>query len=148
MRKHILLSALLVAAAASAGAQASKAPMKAPAAAMQLPAGIAGTWEGKSMTGPKDSVITQYVNVITADGKGWTTKLTGRDAMAVRIIAAGGDSVVTEMGPYNSILRPGTQVTTRQTTHFKGETSMGTFEAKFSNGDVVKGKSSGKRTKM
>ena len=143
MRSHFLVFTLAAAVAATASAQpaAKSAPM------ITIPAGIAGTWEGKSMTGPKDSVIATYSNVVTADTKGWTTKLSGRDLMPVRVLAAGGDSVVTETGPYNSILRPGQQVTTRQTTHFKGDASTGTFEAKFANGDVVKGKSSGKRKK-
>jgi hypothetical protein len=33
--------------------------------------------------------------------------------MATRVIEVAGDSVTTEFGPFNSVLRPGTQVTTR-----------------------------------
>jgi len=52
-----------------------------------------------------------------------------------------GDSVVTEAGPFPSVLRPGQTVTLlRSVAHFKGDTMSGTFEATYENGDVVKGK--------
>jgi hypothetical protein len=41
------------------------------------------------------------------------TMIPGRPAMATRVIEVAGDSVTTEFGPFNSVLRPGTQVTTR-----------------------------------
>ena len=31
---------------------------------------VAGTWEGRSMSGPKDSVFVTWVLTATADGKG------------------------------------------------------------------------------
>ena len=80
------------------------------------------------MTGPKDSIIATFRNTITADGKG-TSALNNRPAMPSRLIAAGGDSTVSELGPYESVTRKGMQVTTRSTVHFRGKTMTGTFEA-------------------
>ena len=59
----------------------------------------------------------------------------------------GGDSVVTEVGPYSSALRPGQMVTTHFTGHFKGDVLTGAFTAKYAHGDVVSGKTSGTRKK-
>ena len=139
MRPLVLLSAAFVAASASvAGAQTPS---------INIPAGVAGTWEGKSMIGPKDSVVTGVVMTATAKRKGWVTKVPNRDPVPTRVIAAGGDSVVTESGPYNSVVRPGQQVTVRTTGHYNGDTMTGTFVATYANGDVVKGKSTGTRKK-
>ena len=147
MRSSTLLTALLTISVASfAGAMDTPANAQ-PKPVIQIPKGIAGTWVGKSTTGLKDSVITTTTLVATADGKGWTEKLGDRVAMPVRILAAGGDSVVMEVGPYASILRPGVQVTTRSVTHFKGDNSWGTFQANYANAyrDVLKGKTSATR---
>ena len=74
---------------------------------------VAGTWVGKSMVGPKDSVFVTWVLTATADGKGWTLKRANRDPVPVQIVAIGGDSIVWESGPQPSFLRPGQTVTTR-----------------------------------
>jgi hypothetical protein len=97
-------------------------------------------WAGKTMVGPKDSVLTTWMLVASADGKTWRMKFPGRDPIPVRVLATGGDSMVTEMGPYSSISRPGQMVTTRTTGHVQGKEMTGTFEAHFASGDVLKGK--------
>jgi hypothetical protein len=101
---------------------------------------VAGTWEGKSMVGPNDSVFATWVLTATADGKGWTEKLANRGAYPLRIITLGGDSIITEMGPYPSVLRRGQMVRTRHFRHFKGDRMTGSFEAHYATGDVVRGK--------
>ena len=109
---------------------------------------VAGTWLLKSMVGPKDSVVARGQLFMTPDGKGSTLKFPSHAAIAVRVIATGGDSVVSEAGPYPSILRPGQTVTLLHTVaHYKGDTSTGTFEAHYSSGDVVRGKTTGTRSK-
>src|SRR5690348_16197196 len=97
---------------------------------------VAGTWEGKSMVGPNDSVFATWVLTATADGKGWTERLANRGAYPLRIITMGGDSIVTEMGPYPSVLRRGQMVRTRHFRHFKGDRMTGSFEAHYATGDV------------
>src|ERR1051325_11842809 len=75
---------------------------QATAAAAQKPAGIkyadvAGTWNAKTMIGPKDSVVAEYVLHATTTDKGWTLTFTNRPALPVRIITMGGDSIVTDL---------------------------------------------------
>lgn len=121
------------------------------AAAQQPGAGIklsdvAGVWTTQSMIGPADSVIATSIVTATADSAGWTMKLEGRDPIPMRIVAMGGDSIVTEAGPYPSILRPGLKVTVlRNVSHYKGDAMWGTFEALYSSGDRFSGKTSGAR---
>ena len=98
------------------------------------------------MMGPKDSVVTTSTSVITADGK-ISFELPNRPKMTGKVLAMGGDSVTTEFGPYDSVLRPGKQVTTRTTLHYKGDNATGTFTAKYADGETRAGKTSAKRTK-
>ncbi|HVH10118.1 MAG TPA: hypothetical protein VM736_10000 [Gemmatimonadales bacterium] len=114
---------------------------------MKLP-DVAGVWVTKSMVGPKDSVVNRSQVVATADGQGWTMKFAGRAAIPLRVVAAGGDSVVVEAGPFPSVLRPGQTVSSlRIVSHYKGGASTGTFEAHYGNGEVLRGKTTGMRSK-
>ena len=137
MRRALRLSALVLAGYAPA-AQAQK-PAQTQGAAMKC-----RNWETKTMAGPKDSVVTTSVLEATADGKGWTLKLANRDAIPVRVIAIGGDSMVTEAGPFPSVLRPGQTMTMLRTVaHFQANTLTGTVEAHYSSGDAFHGKLQG-----
>ena len=110
--------------------------------------GAAGTWNGKTMMGPKDSVVATYTLTINADGKTASMKFANRDAIPARVVAMGGDSVVTEMGPYASVLRAGETVNLLRTVaHVKGDMMTGTFEGRYAKGDVLKGKTSATRAK-
>ncbi len=143
MRRAVMMSLGLACYAVSASAQG------APAA----PAGIklsdvAGTWTTKSMVGPKDSVVITTVVSLTADGKGSTMRFPKGAPVALRLVAVGGDSTVTEAGPYPSALRPGQTVTLLHVVeHYKGDACSGWFEAHYSSGDVLKGKVAGTRQK-
>jgi hypothetical protein len=144
MRRAVMIASLaLTSYALAARAQA------APAA----PAGIklsdvAGTWTVKSLVGPKDSVVITTTVTQTADGKGATMQFPKGEPIPVRVVAVGGDSVVTEAGPYPSALRPGQTVTLlRSVGHYKGDAMTGTFEAHYTAGDVFKGKTAGTRKK-
>ncbi|HXL07057.1 MAG TPA: hypothetical protein VN964_09040 [Gemmatimonadales bacterium] len=107
---------------------------------------VAGTWKVRSMVGPKDSVVATSVVVATAGRESWIMRLEARPPIPLRIVAVGGDSIVTECGPYPSILRKGLQVTVlRNVSHYKGGTLTGTFEAHYSSGDVFRGKTAGQR---
>jgi len=74
-------------------------------------------------------------------------KLANREPIPVRVVAVGGDSVVTEAGPFESVLRPGQMVTTRTVGHYKGDTMTGTIEARYGSGDVIWLKTAGTRKK-
>ncbi len=157
MRAVILLSSIcLTGFAAAAVAQrpaASSKPKPAAAAGAQAAASakptIAGAWAMESnvkTAAGKDTVVRSLVTA-TADANGWVTHLAGRAPIATRVVAMGGDSVVTEAGPFQSVTRPGQTVTTRETLHFKDNAVWGGIEARFSNGEVVKGTVKGTRKK-
>ncbi|MBK6782150.1 MAG: hypothetical protein IPG75_21875 [Gemmatimonadetes bacterium] len=57
--------------------------------------------------------------------------LPGQAAGPVRVIAVDGDSIVTEAGPYDSALRPGTMVTTRSVMRLVGDKLVGTAAAHY-----------------
>src|SRR5712691_410095 len=85
-------------------------------------ADVAGTWTIESMvkTAAGNDTTVNSELVATANRKGWVTNLAGRDPIPTRIVAMGGDSIVTEAGPFQSVARPGQTVTTSETLHFKG----------------------------
>ena len=152
MRSVMLLSTVCLTAMATAAA--AQEPAAKPKAAMEQAAGIkladvAGTWSMESTVktaAGKDTAVMSEL-VATADGKGWVTNLAGRAAIPTKVVATGGDSVVTEAGPFQSVVRAGQTVTTHETLHFKGGAAWGTIEARYSNGDVVKGPIKGTRKK-
>ncbi len=74
-------------------------------------ADVAGKWTVQGMAAGSDSVLITYELNATATTDGWTIVLPGREPMALHV-TTGGDSVVTHVGPFESVLRPGTQVTT------------------------------------
>ena len=66
----------------------------------------------------------------------------------VRVVAVGGDSIVTEAGPYESFVRKGVKVTTRIVNRLDGGKLVGTIEARYTTkgGDsVVQRRSEGVR---
>lgn len=157
MRAVILLSTVcLTGFAATAAAQQPSAPPKpkpaAPAAqptAASAKSAVAGTWAIESSVktaAGKDTVVNSTVTA-SADTNGWVTHLAGRAPIPTRVVAMGGDSAVTEAGPFESVARPGQTVTTHETLHFKADAVWGTIEARYSNGDVVKGTVKGTRKK-
>jgi hypothetical protein len=110
-----------------------------------VPRVAVGVWAGQSMIPPRDSVIATYTLTVTPDLVGIRMRLPGREPQSPRVIAAGGDSLVTETGPYDSVARPGLKVTTRTISHFRGDSLAGTFEARYSDGSVTRGRTSGVR---
>jgi hypothetical protein len=159
MRAVILLSTVCLAGfAATAVAQQPPAQPKpkaaapkaaAPQAAASAKPTIAGTWAIESSVktaAGKDTVVNSLLTA-TADTNGWVLHLAGRAPIPTRVVAMGGDSVVAEAGPFESVSRPGQTVTTHETVHFKGDAAWGTIEARYGNGDVVKGTVKGTRKK-
>jgi hypothetical protein len=110
-----------------------------------VPRVAVGVWEGQSMVSPRDSVIATYALTVTPDLVGIRMQLPGRDPQAPRVVAAGGDSLVTETGPYDSVAKPGLKVTTRTISHFSGDSLFGSFTASYSDGSVTRGRTSGKK---
>jgi len=111
-----------------------------------IPSGAVGVWENKTMVGPKDSVVASNTTTIGADGK-VTVQFPGRPLLTAKVLAAGGDSVVMEIGPYESVVKKGLKVTTKTVSHYKGNAASGMFEAKYADGTSLKGKVAGTKKK-
>jgi len=127
---HFVLGAALLAACAKPDAPPPAVP--APPAAVNL-ADFAGTWTSQVMAEGSDSVLVTNTIVATADPAGWTLTLPGRAPMALRI-STSGDSVVAEVGPYESVLRPGVQVSTRSAMKLEGGMMVGRTVATYAGG--------------
>jgi hypothetical protein len=136
MRRTLLIPAVLLGLTTAAAAQQLTVERTKP-----QPLSIAGVWDSKTLVGPKDSLVATTVLTTTANDLGWTMTFAGREPVAVRVISRGGDSVVTEAGPYASFLRPGQTVTLiRTTAHYSGNEMTGTFTAQYGSGDKLVGK--------
>jgi len=127
---HFVLGAALLAACAKPDAPPPAVP--APPAAVNL-ADFAGTWTSQVMAEGNDSVLVTNTIVATADPAGWTLTLPGRAPMALRV-STSGDSVVAEVGPYESVLRPGVQVSTRSAMKLEGGMLVGMTVAQYAGG--------------
>jgi hypothetical protein len=135
MRRVLLASAVVVIAY----------PMTGRAQSIKL-SDVAGTWESTTMVGPNDSVVSHSVTMATAGKKGWTLTFPGRDPIPLRVVAVGGDSVVTEAGPFPSVLRPGQTVTLlHSVNHYSGNTAHGTFVSHYASGTTLQGKTTATR---
>jgi hypothetical protein len=113
---RITLAVLVLAAVACGRTDETEMADSAAAAPAAMPAGVnladlAGTWNAQVRAEGSDSVLVTYTMNATADPSGWTITLPGRDPMPVRV-TTDGDSIMTFVGPYESVLRPGVQVTT------------------------------------
>ena len=95
-------------------------------------ADVAGRWTVRAVpeTGDTTAVISQ-LNA-SADTSGWTTTLPNRPPTATRVVAVAGDSIVTENGPYESVLRKGVQVTTRSVMRLRDGKLVGYTVARYS----------------
>ena len=75
-------------------------------------AALAGKWAMRTMSTTSDSTLLTFELIATSDHSGWTFNFPNRPPVPVRVIAVAGDSIVTEAGPYESLLRKGVQVST------------------------------------
>ena len=100
---------------------------------------LAGRWNGRATPeSGSDTTATQYVMVATADTTGWMMEFPGRPPLPMRVWTDG-DSVMSEVGPYESVRRKGVQVTTRSTLRRQGDRLVGSTIAayKSASGDSV-----------
>ena len=78
-----------------------------------------------------DSVLVTFELMATADTTGWMQHFAGRDPIPMRVLAVAGDSVITETGPFESVLRPGVQVTTHSVMRLQDGRLVGTTIARY-----------------
>ena len=94
-------------------------------------ADVAGKWNVRAVpatgtdTAPTNSVITA-----TATTSGWTITFPGRKAIPMKV-SVDADSIMTEAGPYPSVRRKGTQVTTNSVMRLQGGSLIGNTTAHF-----------------
>ncbi len=111
-------------------------------------ADFAGSWNMRALTEAGDSVLVEYQMVATAGMDGWMVTFPDREPLPVRIVAHEGDSVVSEVGPYESLFRPGVMVTTRTVSRLEGGAMVGTFVATYDTEEadsILRGQSQGTR---
>lgn len=131
--------AVLVACAKTEKQPAADTAAAAPAAAPAAPAApaglslanLAGKWAVQATTEGAKSTTVNFEMVTTADTSGWTINFPNRKPVPARIVAIAGDSVVTEAGPYESVIRKGVQVTTRTTIRLQDGKLVGTTVAHY-----------------
>jgi len=118
--------------AADTGAAPASAAPAAPAMPATLSvADLTGKWAIRATAQTKDSTVVNFEMVAGADTSGWTLNFPKRKPVPLRIIAMAGDSIVTEAGPYESVLRKGVQVTTRSTLRLQDGKLVGTSVARY-----------------
>jgi hypothetical protein len=93
-------------------------------------ADVAGKWRVKGMNEAGDSIV-GYVFNATADSSGWTMTFPNRPPYPVHVVAVGGDSIITEAGPYESVLRKGVQVRTHSVIRQQGGRLVGMTTARY-----------------
>ena len=94
----------------AADTAAMSAPAPAPAAPAPISlADVAGKWTMHTMPQDADTVLVIYEMV--ADSAGWTFNFPKRKPVKANVTTSG-DSIITDVGPYESVLRKGIQVTT------------------------------------
>jgi hypothetical protein len=92
---------------------------------------LAGKWSMRATKEGSDSALVSYELVATTDKSGWTFTFPKRKPVEVRVVTLGGDSIVAEAGPYESVLRKGVQVTTESTLRLKDGKLVGTTVAHY-----------------
>ena len=108
---------------------AAAAPTPPPPAGISL-ADVAGKWAMITTTEKGDSTLVKYELVATSDTSGWRFNFPKRKPVPVHV-AVGGDSIVLDAGPYESVLRKGVQVTTHGVARLQGGKLVGTTVARY-----------------
>ncbi|MDX1675722.1 MAG: hypothetical protein R3314_13085 [Longimicrobiales bacterium] len=99
-----------------------------------------GTWNAMAYMESGDTVPSTII--ATADPDGWMVEFPERDPLPMRLLEVSGDSVVSEIGPYESLLRDDVMVTVRSVTRIVDGRMVGTMEAHYAGADstVVEGR--------
>ena len=101
---------------------------------------LAGEWDGKSVRGNSDSVITTFKTTFASD-ESITITFPKRKPIPSKLVAIAGDSVVIETDKYDSITRPGHTTSVRMTLHVQNHKMWGPFHATFDDGKSLDGTS-------
>lgn len=115
------------------GTRVTKQPPVARRAGARIsPADVAGRWAMRVMLMSGDSTLVTHELEATAGRDGWMLRFPNRPPIPIRVVAVAGDSIVTEAGPYESVLRgSGIQVTTRGVYRLRNGRLLGTTVAHY-----------------
>ncbi len=111
-------------------------------------ADVAGKWTVRNMPETGDSVLVTYSMTATAADSGWMVTLPNRKPMALHVTTSG-DSVMTKLDPFESVLRKGVKVTTEGVFHLRDGKLMGTTVAHYTTAksdSVLRMRTEGTRT--
>lgn len=111
------------------------------AGAEGMPAGIeladvAGTWNLTAIVDLADATPMTYSVTATDTDTGWTMTLPERDPLEIQILAIEGDSIVSQTGPFESLVREGVMVSTRTVMRLQDGMLVGTFVATYETDPV------------
>ena len=94
-------------------------------------ADLAGRWRVRVNNYRGDS-LTMYELNATRDTSGWTITFPNRPPLPLQIVGVAGDSIVTETGPYPSVLRRTVAVRSlRSVNRLEGDRLVGAFVARY-----------------
>lgn len=145
--RALCAAACLAAFAACTPKDEQPAPPPPPPAPINLTE-VAGTWAFGARDMANDSTILFFKITATADTAGWMIELPNRKPMKMQV-RTDGDSVMTAVGPYESVLSKGLQVSTTGVMRYQDGRLGGITTAtyKTAKGDsVVQFRSDGTRT--
>jgi hypothetical protein len=111
-------------------------------------ADVAGTWSIQAMPETSDSVLVAYEMTATDNTEGWTVTFPGRDPMPVAMVAVEGDSIMVDLGSYQSALRDNVMVSTQSVVRLQEGEIIGTFVARYETtgaDSVLRGRMRGTR---
>lgn len=115
--------------AATTGDTAAPAATTAEATPISL-SELAGTWKVRTTDAQGGTPIETHIRA-TADSSGWTMVGPDNKTVPVRVVAVGGDSIVTEAGPFPSYVLKGAKVSTRTVYRLQGDSLVGNTEARY-----------------
>ena len=118
--------------AATGGDTAAPAATTAEAAPISL-SDVAGTWKIRTTDEQGGTPIETEIRA-TADTSGWTMVGPDKKTIPVRVVAVGGDSIVTEAGPFASYILKGAKVSIRTAYRLQGDKLVGSTEARYKIG--------------
>lgn len=135
MRRHLVICALVLAACAKSDQPAADTAAATPAPPPPPPPislnDVAGTWTSKTMPMDRDTVLTTSELTATSTMNGWKLKLPNNQNVDVRVVSVAGDSIVSEAGPFKSVLRKGQMVSIHQISRLKDGKMVGVTHAMY-----------------
>lgn len=93
-------------------------------------ADVSGRWNMTAVPETGDTSATTFVLTATNDNMGWTFTFPNRPPVPVRVTIAG-DSISTDVGPYESVRRRGVQVRTNSVLRLQGGNIVGSTVAHY-----------------